>query len=369
MKLLIIGGKLQGIEIAYLAKKAGFFVTLVDKNDNVPASGLADVFIRADAFDEVKIAGLFKDADIVFPAVENLQVLDRLLEYGRASNTRVIFDKKCYEISSSKTLSNKLFRELNLPCPENYPECGFPVIVKPDRSSGSANVYKASDIGGLNTVMPLCGDSPVVQEYIDGRGLSMEVIGGKTLPITEVLCGGDYDCIGINAPALVSKEAENEFCRIGRILAGALCIDGIFDIEAIERDGKIYLLEIDARFPSQTPISVYHAYGVNMVEMLAFPNVKTEIAANKICLYRQILVTNREVEIVGEHIISKRGRLSHIRGFFGADEAVTDYGLNSGDFAAILVITADTPEKANEKLNKCIQNIRNRYVKTDPERY
>jgi len=44
----VVGGKLQGVEATYLAHKAGWEVRVVDKNDQVPASGLCDSFVQAD---------------------------------------------------------------------------------------------------------------------------------------------------------------------------------------------------------------------------------------------------------------------------------------------------------------------------------
>jgi len=42
MRVAIIGGRLQGLEAVYLAKKAGWQTLLVDKEAAVPAAGLCD---------------------------------------------------------------------------------------------------------------------------------------------------------------------------------------------------------------------------------------------------------------------------------------------------------------------------------------
>lgn len=51
MNILIIGCRLQGVEAVYLAKKAGFFTTAVDRDENACAVGLADKFVCGDFFD------------------------------------------------------------------------------------------------------------------------------------------------------------------------------------------------------------------------------------------------------------------------------------------------------------------------------
>lgn len=48
MQIAIIGGKLQGVELTYLAHKAGWKVILIDRKPGVPASGLCDHFIQLD---------------------------------------------------------------------------------------------------------------------------------------------------------------------------------------------------------------------------------------------------------------------------------------------------------------------------------
>ena len=39
MLIAVVGGKLQGVEAVYLAKKAGWKTLVIDKNPDVPAAG------------------------------------------------------------------------------------------------------------------------------------------------------------------------------------------------------------------------------------------------------------------------------------------------------------------------------------------
>ena len=66
MRLLIVGGKLQGTEAAYLAAKAGWETVLVDRREAVPAAGLADVHVIADVTaDEAGTRSLVASCDAV----------------------------------------------------------------------------------------------------------------------------------------------------------------------------------------------------------------------------------------------------------------------------------------------------------------
>ena len=48
LRILVAGGKLQERRSYYLAKKAGYSVTLIDRYPDVPAAGIADIFITAE---------------------------------------------------------------------------------------------------------------------------------------------------------------------------------------------------------------------------------------------------------------------------------------------------------------------------------
>ena len=75
-KALVLGGKLQGVEAAYLMKKSGWQVILVDKEKEVPAFELADRFVQADLCDEAGLEQQMREADLVIPALEKLAVLE-----------------------------------------------------------------------------------------------------------------------------------------------------------------------------------------------------------------------------------------------------------------------------------------------------
>lgn len=391
LKLLVVGGKLQGLEVTYLAKEAGYYVMVVDQAEEITCSKLADEHIKMDACSRTKMLDLFQKVDVVIPAIENKAVLSSLVTYSKETGVPLILDEAAYEISSSKQLSNDLFRRLDLPMPGTYPNCDYPVIVKPDDLSGSSGVYKAFSQEEVEEILNKTNYKAVVQEYLEGRSFSIEVIGdGENYffpQITEVVIDADYDCKRIIAPAKVTKEEEMQLLEIAERLAQALKIKGIFDIEVISHKGKQKLLEIDARFPSQTPISVYHSTGINMIELLV--NLKLKRKADmkqlkkQVCYDQQILVNEKEgtITVLGEHIISDCKNLSHIKNFFGADEALTDYQGNrcatnrrisnvnavtintinkeeTHIWKAILIITGASEEEVIHKFQTCINNIK-----------
>lgn len=365
MNILVIGCKLQGVEAIYLAKKAGFYVTAVDRNPYAPGAALADIFVCREICESGKMKRLFEENDVVIPAVENINVCRTIVKYGKETDTPVIFDEHAYEISSSKEKSNKLFEKLSLPLPKKYPECGFPVIVKPDNASGSEMVFKAGSENELDDILSKFGNAkPIVGEYLSGRSFSLEVLrinGRIMLPmITEVVTDEHFDCKKIIAPAALSDDERDQMFEIAQKLDRELQCEGIFDIEVISHNGVLKILEIDARLPSQTPISVYNACGFNMVKWLAEMRLygkTTPVPMNrKCCCYCQIKVTPNSVLVLGEHIMSNCANLKRISGFFGADEALTDYNVTN-NFCAILIFRDKNYDEINQKLHLTLNRI------------
>lgn len=371
MRMLVLGAKLQGTEVIYLAKEAGYHVTVIDKDKDAPAVDLADRYIKADILrDSDIVKECYKKADVVFPVIEDEKVLKRAVEYGAQTDTKVIFDLEAYKISSSKLLSNKLFEELNLPLPGKYPDCQYPVILKPDGMSGSTNVKKAYSKEEVEAYFEEYGrENVVVQEYLDGPSYSLEVIGdGEKFyfpQITEVCVDASYDCNRIAAPAVISDDIHRQMMDIGQKLAKKLKIKGIFDIEVIDDNGTLKLLEIDARFPSQTPVSVYNSTGINMVKMLAELTLFGETNMKpfkkvKHCLYQQIAVRDGSVEMLGEHIIGDTSHLKRFKDFMGADEVMAECDIKESpaNWKAIVIITRKTEQEAVKAFNKFVDNIR-----------
>jgi pyrrolysine biosynthesis protein PylC len=149
------------------------------------------------------------------------------------------------------------------------------------------------------------------------------------------------------------------------------------DVEVILHNGELKVLEIDARLPSQTPTAVYRSTGINMLELLArffvgvdgpgFPGSGENPGTGKLQLpakgviYEHIRVTPGNLEFCGEHIMAEGGPLRLITGFFGADEAITDYSPGRNQWVATLIITAGDLAGAWEKRNQVIHDLRSRF--------
>ena len=265
------------MEAAFLGKKAGFETVVVDRKETAPALSICDEpHVMNPLDDPAEAKGIFESCDAVIPACEELDLLEALDSSLSGTSVPFLFDLKSYGVSCSKRRSNDVMASVGVPLPQPWPECGFPVIVKPSSQSGSIGVsvaFNQQDIDrGLETVRRL-GDEPVIQEFVHGRSMSVEVIGNgetaRSFVTTEVVLDHNYDCKMVRCfPDLLSPEEDELFGRIGRDVAEAIGLNALMDVEAIDTPKGLRVLEIDARIPSQAPAAIWTGAGINLLEEL-----------------------------------------------------------------------------------------------------
>jgi pyrrolysine biosynthesis protein PylC len=376
VRVAVIGGKLQGVEAAYLARKAGWETLVVDRRPGVPASGLCDRFVQLNVSAEKHPESALGGVDLVIPALENRTALNALVQWGRENRIPVAFDTDAYNLSASKPDSDRLFSRLLIPAPLLWPECGFPVVVKPRAGSGSRGVRLFQDLRNLQAHIKMnheqTRDMGVIQEFVPGPSYSLEIVGSPglytPLQVTELEMDAAFDCKRVLAPAALEQARVSEFEAISVVLAEALRLKGLMDVEVILNQGELKVLEIDARLPSQTPTAVYWSTKTNMLELLAEVFVDRSLTGGPASLssaspprgvvYEHVRVSTGLLETAGEHMMTLAGPLSLEKDFFGADEALTDYSPGRDGWVATLIISAETLAAALEKRNSVIEDIR-----------
>ena len=369
MKIAIIGGRLQGTEAAYLAKKAGIKSLLIDKKENTLASGLSDETAIFDVRKkESGLIEMLKTVDFILPCLENQEVHTALKEMAEEQGLNLAFDFPAYEISSSKLKSDRLMEESGVPVPLHYPRGKSPYIVKPSGESGSEGVRKLETEEDLRDFMEGTGATGewVLQEFLEGPSYSIEVIGVpgnyRTYTITQIHMDPAYDCCRVTAPCPITEKQRIGFEEIGCRLAEMVQLHGIMDVEVIDDNGVFKVLEIDARIPSQTPTVVYHASGMNLLQELADILTEKQFASpqrdwGKACSYEHYMVSNIGFLSGGEHIMCDAGPLKLIPGFFGADEALTDYSPEKDFWYGTFIHWADTEEELRDKRDRLIRRL------------
>jgi pyrrolysine biosynthesis protein PylC len=371
MKAAVVGGKLQGIEAVYLGLQAEWEVFLIDKNLNVPARGLAHSLIQSDVTkDKTELSDIFKEMDLIIPALEDDSALKSLKDLAKKGQFPLAFDEAAYAITSSKQKSDALFREMGLPAPQTFPECGFPVIMKPSGLSGSQGIRKINnqeEMVSIRSQEDIDGGNWVIQEFLEGPSFSLEVFGFNgnffSLQPTIIDVDATFDCKRVVAPAGLSDALERRFDELAIAAAEAVNLKGIMDIEVILYKGEFKILEIDARLPSQTPTAVLKSTGINMLELLydIFNRGKTPVIPpmenEKPVIYEHIQVSPDALEVLGEHIISEARSLRYQTDFFGADEALTDFDSDNRNWVATLILTGNTIQEVAQKHRHVLETI------------
>ncbi|ABE52958.1 3-methylornithine--L-lysine ligase PylC [Methanococcoides burtonii] len=300
----LIGGKLQGFEVTYLAKKAGMGVVLIDKNRKPLIRNVVDELFCFDITEEPeRFIEISKNVDAIIPVNENLDTLNFIRDISNKLDCPVLFDFDAYHISMDKKRSKEYFTSIDIPTPGDRPSQP-PYFVKPPCESSSIGTHIIYDDSELADV----GPNMLVEEYLEGNVISLEVIGdGKHFAVvkeTKVHIDDTYDC-----HMITPVEHDPKFREISYRLAQGLNLKGIMDVEAIVSEKGLKILEIDARFPSQTPIVVYHSSGMNLVALLmqAFTEGVTEIERapeKSYCIFEHLKWDSSGLIPVGEHILS-----------------------------------------------------------------
>lgn len=371
MLVAVIGGNLQGVEAAYLAKKAGWQVSMIDRKAVVPGAGLCDQFNQVNMTTQEDFERALKGVDLVIPALESADALACLERWSLNSEIPLVYDPVAYSLSASKIKSDQLFAQIGVPTPLPWPGCDFPVLAKPSRGSGSQNVSVFHNATNLTAHQNKSDEEWIIQEFVPGPSYSLEVVGrpGNYVPlqVTDLQMDANYDCKRVLTPTDLTPDLISEFKTISRSIAEQVALNGLMDVEVILHEDTLKVLEVDARLPSQTPTAVFWSTGINMLEMLAdlFLNKKSpdrgDPDAPRGVVYEHIKVTPNRLEVAGEHLISGTHPLQIRENFFGANEALTNYRPDRQEWVATLIISEETREMAWQRRNHVIADIRQHF--------
>jgi pyrrolysine biosynthesis protein PylC len=203
-----------------------------------------------------------------------------------------------------------------------------------------------------------------------------------------------YDCKRVLAPTSLPPHLGRELEEMAATLADGVGLSGIMDVEVLLHEDQLKVLEIDARLPSQTPATVYHSTGLNMVERLAAllspgdgagtdsgPILPTEDGEEggsdpalpvRGSILEHIRVAEGHLSVGGERMMAGAGSLHLEKDFFGAEEALTNHAPGKDDWVATLVVTGADLAEAWNRRGRIMEEIQvrcgvSRYSDEDPD--
>lgn len=364
--IAIVGGRLQGTEAAYLARKAGYQSLLIDRDPAAPASAICDVFYCGDVCSpEPQLLKMLLASDLILPAMENDETLAYLEQLAKRYPVKIAFDFSAYSITSSKYRSDKLFHDHHIPSPAYYPDCQGPFIVKPSQESGSSGVQSMATRAEVESFLTQHKqkDEWIIQEELRGPSYSIEIIGRpgayRTYQITQIHMDDSYDCNRVTCPCPLTDGQKKAFEDMAFKLAGIIGLHGIMDLEVIDDKGVLKILEIDARIPSQTPTAVLHSTGVNLLaEMVDLFEGRWEEGSGQLRLrppverftsYEHHYLSDGCLQSPGEHIMGSAGPLRLYEAYLGCDEVLTDYVEGDKSFRGTFINSGDTLDELKLK--------------------
>jgi 3-methylornithine--L-lysine ligase len=226
------------------------------------------------------------------------------------------------------------------------------------------------------------GDDCVVQEFVEGSNISIEVIGNGIemvpLVITEVVLDDKYDCKMVRSPYdKLNPDTELLFVSASEKMAHHMTLNGIMDVEAIVKDGLPKVLEVDARIPSQTPAAVLGSSGINIMSMLTDSFVKGKLerpepSKKGAAFYEHVIVNGNTMRSCGEGVFAEVDRPKLMPGLFRSDEMITDYEPGKKKWRATIINSGPSEEAAWHKRLACLWEIMEqtgvtKYVNPAPE--
>ena len=164
-----------------------------------------------------------------------------------------------------------LFPEIQTDRPHKTP-CRW--LQKSTTSTGGNGVQWAEE------AIPNQGSSPgpetYFQQYIPGISCSGLFLAKKTtsqlVGVTRQIIGKrftsgkHFSYAGSIGPLTLTIEQQATIARIGTVLTTALDLQGLFGVDFICQQNKVWVLEINPRFPASAEI-LDHAFGISLVDL------------------------------------------------------------------------------------------------------
>ena len=220
-----------------------------------------------------------KAADISFLALHG--------EDGENGKVQATFDMHGIKYTGSAIAMNKeitkiMLRNSGIPVPEGIvlekggevKNVGFPCVVKPcsgGSSVGTSMVANEEEYAAALELAFKYEDHVLVERFIKGRELTVGVMGGKAMPVIEIIPKtGWYDYknkyqAGLTeeiCPAPISEKDTDRVQRLAERVSAALMVDVYCRADFLmdNASGEIYCLEANT-LPGMTPTSLIPQMG------------------------------------------------------------------------------------------------------------
>jgi len=257
----IIGGGQLGKMTAQIAKRMGFYVTVLDPVPKCPAEHIADAQIVGSLYDPAKLRALAQVSDVITFDVEHIdtQTLKQLHEEG----TRIFPSPYLLETIQDKLKQKQVLAQHHVPVPtyqqvdaltpEILATLSLPIVQKA-RTGGydGKGVVVLKSMADSDKILPT---PSLLEEYIDFEK-ELAVMVARTqhgeiacYPVVEMVFDAQTNiCDIVAAPAAVSPDIAQKTQQVAIQAVEALDGVGIFGVEMfLTRTGDVLVNEIAPR--------------------------------------------------------------------------------------------------------------------------
>lgn len=204
----------------------------------------------------------------------------------------VLANDTAIDICSDKYKTYLFCKENNIPVPASFIDLNealqltksksisYPLIVKPRWGSASFGLHIVENEAELKEAYAVCKESLVssylsgfkesnddvlIQEFINGKEYGLDIFNDMEGQYRGVVCKEKLSMRAGETDKAITIDA-NRFNDFARTIGETLQHIGNMDCDFLEKDGQLYLLELNPRFGGGYPFS--HEAGANLVKAL-----------------------------------------------------------------------------------------------------
>ena len=271
----------SGAACAEALKRAGYSVTAIDVQRDVGSL----------------LGRLFPKPDVVFNALHGRFGEDGCMQ-GLLDILNIPYTHSgltASAVAMDKPMAKRLFKDVGIPVAEDMIATRDqvlsgdvmepPYVVKPSNEGSSVGIHiirkGENELPFAHDSWPY-GDTVMVEKFIEGRELTVAVMGDKPLAVTEITTDRefyDYDAKYAEGgsthqiPADIDKDVYDEVLRLAKLAHDTLGCRGVSRSDFIYDGSALYILEVNTQ-PGMTPTSLVpeqaEHVGISFEELVAW---------------------------------------------------------------------------------------------------
>lgn len=180
-------------------------------------------------------------------------------ELTRLGATPILPRRDVVDRCFDKYRTAAFLKELGVPHPrtaislDEAADFAFPLFVKPRTGSGSASAFRVDDQGLLERILAE-HDNMIVQEFIDGEEINVDVLGDLSGRVVGAACWKKYLSTAGETERSITVQ-DDEVLDVALKAADALGVVGPMDIDLMRTSDGIAVIEFNPRFGGGYPVS------------------------------------------------------------------------------------------------------------------